>query len=86
MEGRYAIFIPTKGVENVMPMVRYLRNSGLVQGTDFDFKYQNSRYNWESNNDDAWIERAGVTFYMRDEKWVTFLRMKFSDEINKPLP
>jgi hypothetical protein len=86
MEGRYAVFIPTKGVENVMPMVRYLRNSGLVQGTDFDFKYQNSRYNWESNNDDAWIERAGVTFYMRDEKWVTFLRMKFSDEINKPLP
>lgn len=86
MEGRHEIFIPTKGVENVMPMVRYLRESGLVQGTDFDFKYQHSRFNWLATTEESWLERCGVTFYMRDAKWITFLRIKYSDEINQPLP
>jgi hypothetical protein len=85
MEDRHEVFIPTKGAENVMPMVRYLRDSGLVQGRDFDFKYQQSRFNWGPGAE-SWFERSGVTFYMRDEKWITFLRIKFSDEINKPLP
>jgi hypothetical protein len=82
--GRHEIFIPVKGVDKVMPMVRYLRESGLQQGLDFDFKYQTASLNWDSYNDPDFIEtRAGVTFYLKNEKWITFLRIKYSDEINR---
>jgi hypothetical protein len=82
MEDRHQVFIPTKSVEEVMPMVRYLRESGLIQGSDFDFKYHHSRFNWQATTDESWLERSGVTFYLRDAKWVTFLRIKYSDAIS----
>jgi hypothetical protein len=64
-----------------MPMVRYLREKGLVQGYDFDFAYNQTRLNWQSTDPYEYLIRAGVTFYMREEKWVTFLRMRYSDQL-----
>jgi hypothetical protein len=78
-ENRFKVFIPTKNVEQVMPMVRDLREKGLLQGYDFDFAYNQTKIDWYSSDPDTYIERAGVTFYMREEKWVTFLRMRYSD-------
>jgi hypothetical protein len=80
-ENRFEVFIPTSNVEQVMPMVRYLREKGLVQGYDFDFAYNQTRLNWQSTDPYEYLIRAGVTFYMREEKWVTFLRMRYSDQL-----
>ena len=72
--NKYTVFIPTKGADNVMPMVRYLRGMGLVQGIDFNFKYQAAIWDWT----EGVTQESGVTFELTEGKWATFLRMKFN--------
>lgn len=55
----HEVFVPTRGVEPVMPIVRELRAKGLVQGIDFDFKYQQAKIDWMNNST---ILRNGVSF------------------------
>lgn len=71
------VFIRTKGAEPVMPIVRWLRASGLVQGTDFDFKYHPRDWDMQTYE----IVRQGVSFYFKEEKWATFMRIKYGNDV-----
>ena len=73
MNDWHEVFIETKGADKVMNMVRYLRQSGLVQGIDFNFKYRPGSYDWAEHT----ISPAGVSFTLKEGKWATFIRMKF---------
>jgi hypothetical protein len=74
------VFVPTKGAEPVMPIVRWLRENGLAQGRDFDFKYQQAKVNWLDN---AVIERNGVSFFFTEAKWATFMRLKYGNDLQE---
>ena len=68
----------TKGPAPVMEIVRWLRKKGLAQGFDFDFKYQQVRHSmW----DGAELHSNGVSFFFREEKWATFMRLKYGDDV-----
>lgn len=58
----------------LMEIVRELRAQGLVQGTDFEFKYTPSQYN--NDGFEAVSPRKGE-FFFRDTKWATFFRLKY---------
>ena len=73
----HEVFVCTQGAEPVMPMVRWLRSRGLVQGSDFDFKYQQARTQW----DNVELIRNGVSFFFKEEKWATFMRLKYGTDI-----
>lgn len=76
------VFVPTQGPEPVMVIVRELRSKGLVQGTDFDFKYNPKEQRWDILDDDgelSFSKAAGAHFYFADGKWATFFRMKYGD-------
>ena len=75
------VFVPTKGAEPVMPIIRWLRSKGLVQGIDFDFRYQQAKISWI---DDTEILRNGVSIYFKEEKWATFMRLKYGNELQLP--
>lgn len=63
----------------VMEIVRELREKCLAQGTDFDFKYNPKQY--DSTGFDL-LSSNNVEFYFRDGKWATFFRMKYGDNNN----
>jgi hypothetical protein len=60
-----------------MPMVRWLRERGLAQGTDFDFKYDPR--GWDMETFEAY--GTGVSFFFKEEKWATFMRLKYGTDI-----
>jgi len=63
---------------NVMSMVRDLREKGLVQGTDFDFAYFQSRYDPVSGH---FIEGRHAIFTFYVEKYATWFTLKYSEYI-----
>ena len=71
------VFVRTQGAEPIMPIVRWLRDSGLIQGTDFDFKYHPRDWNTETFE----TQTPGVSFFFREEKWATFMRLKYGNEL-----
>ncbi len=73
----HEVFIATKGAEPVMPIVRWLRGKGLVQGQDFDFKYQPRDWDMQTYQS----VRPGVSFFFKEEKWATFMRLKYGTDI-----
>jgi hypothetical protein len=73
------VFVHTKGAEPVMPIVRWLRERGLIQGIDFDFKYQPRDWNMQTYEAQA----PGVSFFFKEEKWATFMRVKYGDDIQR---
>jgi hypothetical protein len=75
------VFIRTKGVDPVMPMVRWLRYKGLIQGVDFDFRYQQAKTQWLDNIE---LIQNGVSFYFTEAKWATFMRLKYGDNTQGP--
>jgi hypothetical protein len=71
---RETVFVELPNAESALVIVRELRAGGLVQGTDFDFKYQRTQY-----SDDEWevIRPSGAEFLFREHKWATFFRIKY---------
>lgn len=62
-----------KGPNEVMDIVRELREQGLVQGQDFDFAYHPARYdNFAYDNVD---KHAVFTFYT--ERYATLFTLKY---------
>jgi hypothetical protein len=59
---------------SVMEKVKELRAAGLVQGTDFDFKFMPYRYDPETDTE---IDRH-ATFIFYTEKYATFYILKWS--------
>lgn len=57
----------------VMDMVYDLRRSGLVQGTDFDFKYVPPIYDWKTH--EGRDRYAEFKFY--NPKWATWFALKY---------
>ena len=67
--------LPKINPSKAMDIVRELRESGLVQGKDFDFAYHQSR----------WDEMIGeipaeTTFHFYTEKYATFFALKYVGE------
>lgn len=59
---------------SVMEKVKELRSIGLIQGTDFDFKFIPYSFDYETN--DEVRKHAVFTFYT--EKYATFYILKWS--------
>lgn len=61
--------------DKTMSIVRELRASGLIQGVDFDFYYQQATY-----DNDGWQPTAGrqTKFIFYNEKHATMFVLKYS--------
>lgn len=67
------IKIINKNPDAIMTIVRELRTIGLVQGVDFDFSFNQSR--WDDMISE--IPKTTIfTFYV--EKWASFFALKYS--------
>lgn len=71
------VFIKTKNAEPVMVVVRWLRAAGLVQGMDFDFRYDPRGWDMQTFE----VNGPGVYFYFKEEKWSTFMKLKYGDNL-----
>ena len=69
------VIIPDMNANEIMELVKELRQQGLVQGQDFDFKYQPPV--WDNFSGHAVHERHTV-FYFHTEKYATFFQLKWS--------
>ena len=60
--------------EEVMPIVRALRDDGLVQGQDFDFAYRHAKY-----DTDSWeaVHNRRTTFIFYKEEYATMFTLKY---------
>jgi hypothetical protein len=68
------ITLVDRGVPDIMDIVRELRQSGLVQGVDFDFAYSPPSVDWM--NDSQRSRSTTFTFYT--EKYATFFALKYA--------
>ena len=68
--------IKDKDPNEVMDIVRDLRNQRFVQGTDFDFAYFQSQYDPISGH---LIERKHTVFTFYIEKYATWFTLKYSE-------
>jgi len=64
-----------RSANEVLELVKELRSSGLVQGQDFDFKYQPPV--WDNFSMDA-VQNKRAIFYFYKEKYATFYELKWS--------
>lgn len=64
-----------KNASEVMEIVRELRASGLVQGTDFDFEYKPAHY-----DNDGWqaITEKLTVFRFYKDKYATLFAIRYS--------
>lgn len=60
----------------VMELVKELRQSGLVQGVDFDFAFSHAKY-----NNDGWeaVEPRQTVFKFHTEKYATLFALKYGN-------
>lgn len=63
-----------KGPNEVMDIVRELREQGLIQGRDFDFAYHQARY--DINSYDA-VENRHAVFTFYTERYATLFTLKY---------
>lgn len=70
-----SVFIAGLDANQTMDIVRELRKLGLVQGTDFDFRYQQREYSFYGDKDE---KPRGAEFYLREGKWCTYLTLKYA--------
>ena len=68
------VFVSDIDATQTMEIVRELRGAGLVQGTDFNFAYQQAKYDYFSSDVH---QLKGCTFTFNDSKWATLLRLKY---------
>ena len=69
------VVIRDKRPNEIMEIVRELRASGLVQGKDFDFKYQPAQF--DNFSGDA-VHNRHTSFYFYKERYATLFAIKFS--------
>jgi hypothetical protein len=69
------VVIFDKSANETMEMVHKLRTSGLIQGTDFDFKFTPAKYD---NFSGSPIELRHTIFYFYKEKYATFYELKWA--------
>ena len=69
-----SVIINNIDAATTMEIVRDLRNMGLVQGKDFEFRYNPTKHDphhWEE------VKPRGAEFYFREGKWTTFVTLKY---------
>jgi hypothetical protein len=64
-----------KDVNEVMEIVRELRQHGMTQGTDFDFAYYQTVYDPISGH---LVESKHAVFMFHTEKYATLFSLKWS--------
>jgi hypothetical protein len=72
-----SVFLKGLKAEPILAIVKELRALGLVQGTDFEFRYQQDKYingDWTEG-----VEPGGAEFYFREGKWATYLALKYGN-------
>lgn len=69
------VIIFDKSANQIMEMVQELRATGLIQGTDFDFKFTPAKYDDFSGSP---VERLHTIFYFYKEKYATFYELKWA--------
>lgn len=71
------VIVHEQSPDQVMNIVRKLREQGLVQGRDFDFKYEPAQY-----DNDGWSQvtpkQTVFTFYA--EKYSTMFILKYGSK------
>jgi hypothetical protein len=70
---REVVLVKRKPTE-IMEIVRELRARGLVQGTDFDFRYNQTKYN---SIDHETIAPEHTVFIFYDEKYATYFILTY---------
>ena len=76
----HPVFVRSIGPSPIMDIVRDLRSRGLVQGMDFDFSYQQVQRHYTDGSE---LIKNGATFTFREEKWATFFRLKYGDDVQQ---
>jgi hypothetical protein len=71
------IIIEGLGVNETLDIVRELRAQGLVQGTDFDFRYEKPAWHPESYEQIA-ERQAEFKFY--DDKYATLFALRYASK------
>jgi hypothetical protein len=66
--------LPHRDPNNIMEIVRLLRDKGLKQGKDFDFAYNQATYDPITGHH---VTDRYTSFYFYDEKWATWLLLKY---------
>lgn len=69
------IVLENKSPTEVIALAHSLREQGLVQGKDFDFKYYQKRWSYTSDEMDT-PEYVVFTFY-GNTKWATWFKLKW---------
>jgi hypothetical protein len=67
-----------KNINQVLIMVQAVRDSGLVQGQDFDFAYYQETYDL-FGHEPSRPRHVIFTFY--DSKWASFFEIKWAGAI-----
>ena len=68
------IIIEHKPVNDIMDIVHSLRESGCVQGKDFDFAYQPEEYDHFRMEP---VKSKHTTFTFYTDKWATWFTLKY---------
>jgi hypothetical protein len=66
--------LPHRDPNDIMEIVRVIRSKGLVHGEDFDFAYHPTKH--DPINGHLITDRY-TSFYFYDEKWATWLLLKY---------
>lgn len=64
---------------DIIEIVRYLRNKGLIQGKDFDFSYNPGKWDY-MGNENLVKKHTTFTFYKDSEKWASWLLLKHGNQ------
>ena len=68
------VIVPRLGPNEVMDLVKQLRAEGYQQGIDFDFAYNQSR--WDDFTGETYERCTVFTFY--DDRYATLFALKWS--------
>jgi hypothetical protein len=70
-----SIFIEGLTAGQSMDIVKELREMGLVQGKDFEFRYQPREEDGFTYNETA---QRGCEFYFKNGKWRSYMALKYA--------
>jgi hypothetical protein len=69
------VIIKNRNANDILEIVRELREQGLVQGTDFDFAYNKAQY--DNFSYEPAVEQHTV-FSFHTEKYATLFALRYS--------
>jgi hypothetical protein len=67
--------VPHKTPNEIIEIVRELREQGYIQGKDFDFSYNQAKWDPMTGHN---VEPAGTVFKFYTEKYATLFVLKWS--------